>query len=59
MGFSIAVADAEVYSSGSADGRYVLPIFLGRYLEMLPFVCMLKCHTNNKWMHNISKLNIY
>ncbi len=26
MGFSIA--DADIYRSGPADGRYVLPIFL-------------------------------
>ncbi len=26
--------------------------------DVLPFIFMLKCHTNNKWMHNISKFNI-
>ncbi len=32
--------------------------FFGRYLEVFPLICMLKYHSNNKWMHNISKLNI-
>ncbi len=32
------------------------PIF--RADIFFPFFCMLKCHTNNKWMHNISKFNI-